>query len=78
MLFLLPFLPKGGDRLRELLGEGQEVLDFPTKILKPIPGLIVGLVVGSSAPSPLRYPILSLTHFHALTYPSIDPSSPAS
>jgi hypothetical protein len=26
---LITFFPKGGDRLRELLGEGQEVLDSP-------------------------------------------------
>jgi hypothetical protein len=34
-IFLLPFLSKGGDGLRELLGEGQEVLVFPTRLLKP-------------------------------------------
>jgi hypothetical protein len=28
-----PFCPKGGDRLRELLGEGQEVLDSPRSYL---------------------------------------------
>jgi hypothetical protein len=29
------FLPKGGDWLRELLGEGQEVLDSPRSYLNP-------------------------------------------
>jgi hypothetical protein len=43
---LITLFSKGGDRLRELLEEVQEVLDFPTKILKPIPSLIVGLVMG--------------------------------
>ena len=28
-IFLLPFLSKGGDQLRELLGEGQEILFSP-------------------------------------------------
>jgi hypothetical protein len=37
-----PFLSKGGDRLRVLLGEGQEVLDFPTRLLKSTSGLIGG------------------------------------
>jgi hypothetical protein len=41
--FLLPFLSKGGDQLRELLGEGQEVLVFPTRLLKPTSGLMGGL-----------------------------------
>jgi hypothetical protein len=41
---LITLLSKGGDQLRDILGEGQEVLNFPTKILKPIPVLIVGLV----------------------------------
>ena len=65
-------MSKEGDRLREILGEVQEVLDFPTKILKPIHGQIVGLVVArwsmvvarwlvSSFPSAFRT-ILSLTH----------------
>jgi hypothetical protein len=40
--FNYPFLSKGGDWLRELLGEGQEVLDFPTKLLKPASSLIGG------------------------------------
>jgi hypothetical protein len=75
---LITFFPKGGDRLRDLLGEGQEVLYFPTKILKHAPHLIMGLVIGSYTPSPLCYPILTLMNFHALTYPFIDPSSPAS
>ena len=30
-----PFFSKGGDRLRELLGEGQEVLDSPQSYLNP-------------------------------------------
>jgi hypothetical protein len=34
-LFSLPFLSKGGDRLRELLGEGQQVLDSTQKYLNP-------------------------------------------
>ena len=42
-IFLLPFFSKGGDRLRELLGEGQEVLVFPTRLLKPASGLMGGL-----------------------------------
>jgi hypothetical protein len=41
-IFLLPFLSKGGDRLRELLGEGQEVLVFPMRLLKPASGLMGG------------------------------------
>jgi hypothetical protein len=87
-LFYLPFLFKEGDQLCELLGEVQEVLDSPQEIIKPITGLIVGLVVGCgslvdghwlvcSFPSAFCT-ILSLMPFHALTYPSIDPSSPAS
>jgi hypothetical protein len=32
---LINLLPKGGDRLRELLGEGQEVLDSPRSYLNP-------------------------------------------
>jgi hypothetical protein len=32
--FNYPFLSKGGDRLCELLGEGQEVLDCPRSYLK--------------------------------------------
>ena len=77
-----PFFSKGGDRLREILGEGQEVLDSPQEILKPIPGMIVGLVVGSFSPSLLHLyhsipHALSCTHLHAPTYPFIDPSSPA-
>ena len=39
---LINFFPKGGDQLCELLGEGQEVLDFPTKLLKPASGLMGG------------------------------------
>jgi hypothetical protein len=33
--FNYPFLSKGGDRLREILGEGQEVLDSPRSYLNP-------------------------------------------
>jgi hypothetical protein len=33
--FNYPFLPKGGDRLHKLLGEGQEVLDSPRSYLNP-------------------------------------------
>jgi hypothetical protein len=29
---LITLFSKGGDRLRELLGEGQEVLDFPHEV----------------------------------------------
>jgi hypothetical protein len=75
---LINFSPKRGDRLRGLLEEDQEVLDFPTKILKPIPGLILGLVICSSSPSPLSYPILFLMHPHTLacTHLPIHPNSP--
>jgi hypothetical protein len=80
---LITLFSKGGDRLRELLGEGQEVLDFPTKILKPIPGLIVGLVVGWGSMVVVRstdglfvdflyvpsFP--SCTFMHPLTHPLI-------
>jgi hypothetical protein len=41
-LFLITLLSKGGDQLHELLGEGQEVLDFPTRLLKPTFGLMGG------------------------------------
>ena len=41
-IFLLPFLSKGGDQLRELLGEVQEVIVFPTRLLKPAYGLMGG------------------------------------
>jgi hypothetical protein len=33
--FNYPFFSKGGDRLCELLGEGQEVLDSPRNYLNP-------------------------------------------
>jgi hypothetical protein len=42
-ILLLPFLSKGGDQLRELIGEGQEVLVFPKRLLKPASGLMGGL-----------------------------------
>jgi hypothetical protein len=40
---LLPLLSKGGDQLCEIIGEGQEVLVFPTRLLKPAFGLKGGL-----------------------------------
>jgi hypothetical protein len=49
-----PFLSKGGHRLRELLGEGQEVLDFPTKLLKHTSSLMGGLFIGLFSPSILH------------------------
>ena len=42
-IFLFPFLSKGGDRLCEVLWEGQEVLVFPMRLLKPTSGLMGGL-----------------------------------
>jgi hypothetical protein len=78
---LITLFYKEGNQLGEILGEGQEVLDSPQEILKPITGLIVGLVVGCwlvrSFPSTFCT-IISLMHFHAPTYPFIDPSSSAS
>jgi hypothetical protein len=73
------FLSMGGDHLRELLGEGQEVLDFLTKLLKPASGMMEGLVVGSFSPSLMHSyhsipHALSCTHLHAPTYSFIDPS----
>ena len=41
--FLLPFLSKGGYQLHEYLGEGQEVIFFPMRLLKPASGLMGGL-----------------------------------
>jgi hypothetical protein len=40
--FNYPFLSKGRDQLREILGEGQEVLDFPMSLLKPTSGMMGG------------------------------------
>jgi hypothetical protein len=39
-ILLLPFFSKGGDWLCEIIGEGQEVLVFPTRLLKPASGLM--------------------------------------
>jgi hypothetical protein len=50
--FILPILCNGGgggNQLREILGEGQEVLD-PHELLKPIHGMIGGLVFSSLTP----------------------------
>jgi hypothetical protein len=41
-IFLLPFLSKGGDQLREILGEGHEVLVVPMRLLKPTSILMRG------------------------------------
>jgi hypothetical protein len=69
---LITFSPKGGgggDWLHELLGEARRFLIFPTNILKPTPGLIVGLVFGLSTLSPLRITSLlpSCTPMHLPT-----------
>jgi hypothetical protein len=80
--FLLPFLSKGGDRLRELLGEGQEVLFFPTRLLKTASGLMGGSTYD-------LFDVFSFTHSffphtlqcmnsHTPPNPFIDPSSPTS
>jgi hypothetical protein len=42
-LMLITLFPRGGDQLHELLGEGEEVLDFPKKLLKPASRLIGGI-----------------------------------
>jgi hypothetical protein len=42
--FNYPFFSNGRDQLRDPLGEGQEVLDFPMKLLKPTSGLMGGFV----------------------------------
>jgi hypothetical protein len=57
-----------GDRLRELLGEGQEVLDFPTKLLKPTFGLMGGWSLDCSLLHFCIHTILSLTHSHACAF----------
>jgi hypothetical protein len=43
LFFNYHFFSKGGDWLRELVGEGQEVLFFTTRLLKTTSGLMVGL-----------------------------------
>jgi hypothetical protein len=81
-IFLSPFLSNGGDRLCELLGEGQEVLVFPTRLLKPTSGLMGGSTDDLCTVFPFTHSFfphtLSYTHSHALPGPFIDPSSPAS
>jgi hypothetical protein len=70
---LITLLSKGGDRLRELLGEGQEVLDFPTKLLKPASGLMGGSTDVLFANFLYVPSFPSRTSMHSLTHPLIHP-----
>jgi len=65
--FLITLLSKGGNRLRELLEEGQEVLIFPTRLLKLASSLMGGLEWWLGHWFPIHSLILhSHTPMHAL------------